>query len=152
MNAHTRTPDKQQFHPVLVEIDTNVRDWLAKNTLRNCTPHRYGNKNQRCHNSTVRINTSSFLRVRLSSGKHDNSNTHVALWTSGFCGFPVSSEHMSCAHRQNHLQSISMCLKCVSSERDLFSFTDEKTVPPGILLIDSQLPTVHSAVAPQYTR
>ena len=32
-NAQTRTSDEQQFHLVLVEIDTNVRDWLAENTL-----------------------------------------------------------------------------------------------------------------------
>ena len=32
-NAQSRTPDKQQFHLVLVEIDTNVRDWLAENSL-----------------------------------------------------------------------------------------------------------------------
>ena len=57
--------------------------------------------------------------VRLSSGEHDNSNTHATLLTSEFCGFPESGEHVSCAHRQNHFQSCSMCLKCASSERDL---------------------------------
>ena len=88
-------------------------------------PHRHSNKNQRCHNSTVRINTECFLRVacvssvQLFSGTHENSNSHATLLTSKFRDFPESSEHMSCAHRQNHLQSCSMCLKCVSSERDL---------------------------------
>ena len=31
--TQSRTPDKQQFHLVLGKIDTNVRDWLAGNTL-----------------------------------------------------------------------------------------------------------------------
>ena len=33
----SRTPDERQFHLVLVAIDTNVKDWLAQNTLINCT-------------------------------------------------------------------------------------------------------------------
>ena len=37
LNGQSRTPDEQQFHLVLVEIDTNVKDWLAQNTLINCT-------------------------------------------------------------------------------------------------------------------
>ena len=32
-NAQSRTSDKQQFHLVLVEIDTNVRDMLPERTL-----------------------------------------------------------------------------------------------------------------------
>ena len=36
-DTKSRTPDKQQFHLVLVEIDTNIRSWLAEDTLINCT-------------------------------------------------------------------------------------------------------------------
>ena len=32
-NAQSRTPDEQQFHLELVEIDTNVQDWLDGDTL-----------------------------------------------------------------------------------------------------------------------
>ena len=35
--AQPRTPGKQQFHRVLVETGTNVQDWLAEDTLINCT-------------------------------------------------------------------------------------------------------------------
>ena len=45
--------------------------------------------------------------------------TRQCLLTSESCGFLKSSEHVSCAHRQIHLQSCTMCLECASSERDL---------------------------------
>ena len=35
--AQLGTPDKHQFHLVLLEIDTNVQDWLAENAPVNCT-------------------------------------------------------------------------------------------------------------------
>ena len=129
-------------------------DWHERSRLScPCVQTSAEKKKKGCHNSTVRINTESFFRVactssvRLSSGIRDKSNIRGALLTSESCGFPTSSEHVSCVHRPRYLQSCPMCLQCASSERDLSS-ADEKTVSAGILLIDLQLPMVHSASVP----
>ena len=105
---------------------------------------RHSNRNQRCHNSTVRIKTESFLRVtwmssvRLSSGIRDNSNNHRALLTSDSCGL-------------NTRLALIVRFTSDASEAQSFSSTDEKAVPSGILLIFLQLPMVHSALGPQCT-
>ena len=143
-----------RFHRVLVEIGTNVHDWLAEDTLINCTHLATVTRTSGAtiQQSASRQNPSFGSLERALYGcpvytrpfQHSRANVDIRVSR----GFPIIKRTRVLRSSSESL-SITMCLKCALSERNLSLPQMRRRYLQASCCL--HLPVVHSALAPQCT-